>query len=557
MGGPAALNLIKGGHKLIVCDLDPARAAPHLERGATWTETPMNAARDTEIVFTMVFAPRQIEQAVRGENGILPVLTPGQIWVGMTANQPALARAIAEQIHATGAQAIDALVSGAVDGARTGNMPQFASGDAGTIARIRPVMELVGPPYCMGANGRGSVTKPACNQSWAIHAAAMGEALVMAVKSGVDLSRDWDALKIEVNDSWCMHHDAPSVFCGTLRPVLFAGPVPERPAANLSSRVPATCGVLKSSIQKNGFAPSQCVPECVNGRAESSLHTGNLMQFPADWWILRHDELNIAVMGSDRALRQDSYAKTRIHESQQSGGVASLQFGKAKGLRHRRMLDQMAKWVCDQLVAFQHAPGQGLAGARGLCNDAGRRTRNAQIIFENGRSICCARCRGNNRDVGQVVHDATPCFLRVDITDFEPHVRSLGTKPGNHLGKNRENRRWGCHYANSACQGGSVAADSVNAASKGISRAVAFVKHMPTQRCEAVFAIRFKKRRAYFVFQLGQHHGDGGWSSPQNITGSGEAAFFCDSAKHAQHFISDQRFSPPEMVLEYSGLAEV
>ena len=53
----------------------------------------------------------------------------------------------------------------------------------------------------MGANGSGSITKLASNQLWAIHATAMGEALVMAVKSGVDVSRAWDALKIGASDS--------------------------------------------------------------------------------------------------------------------------------------------------------------------------------------------------------------------------------------------------------------------------------------------------------------------------------------------------------------------
>ena len=218
MGGAAALNLIRGGHQLAVCDLDPNRAERHLKLGATWANTPSAAAKDADIVFTMVFGPKQIEKVVRGENGLLAVMGRGQIWVDMTTNQPALAKELASEIAVNGAQAIDAPVSGAVDGARTGNMPQFAGGDEETVERIRPVMELMGPLYYMGANGNGSITKLASNQLWAIHATAMGEALVMAVKSGVDLSRAWDALKIGASNSWCMHHDAPSVFSGHYDP---------------------------------------------------------------------------------------------------------------------------------------------------------------------------------------------------------------------------------------------------------------------------------------------------------------------------------------------------
>lgn len=218
MGSAAALNLIHGGHQLAVCDLDRSRAEKHLKLGATWADTPAIAAQDAQIVFTMLFGPKQVKEVVRGKDGLLSAMHPGQIWVDMTTNQPALAKDLANEIAALGAQAIDAPVSGAVDGARTGNMPQFAGGDEGTVESVRPVMELMGPLHYMGPNGCGSITKLASNQLWAIHATAMGEALVMAVKSGVDLARAWGALKIGASESWCMHHDAPSVFAGHYDP---------------------------------------------------------------------------------------------------------------------------------------------------------------------------------------------------------------------------------------------------------------------------------------------------------------------------------------------------
>jgi len=218
MGGPAALNLIKGGHDLTVCDLDPKCAEKHLALGATWADTPKAAAQDADIVFTMVFGPKQIEQLVGGEDGLLSAMSAKQIWVDLTTNKPAYVRELAAKFADIGVQLIDAPVTGAVDGARTGNMPQFAGGDEATVERIRPVMELMGPMHYMGPSGSGSVTKLASNQLWAIHATAMGEALVMAAKSGVDLSRAWDALKIGASESWCLHHDAPSVFAGHYDP---------------------------------------------------------------------------------------------------------------------------------------------------------------------------------------------------------------------------------------------------------------------------------------------------------------------------------------------------
>ncbi|MGI9508365.1 MAG: NAD(P)-dependent oxidoreductase [Geminicoccaceae bacterium] len=218
MGGAASLNLIKGGHQLTVCDLDRERAAEHVKLGASWADTPGGAAEDADIVLTMVFGPRQIEGVMHGADGLLSALRPGQVWVDMTTKGPALARKLAHDTSLIGAEAIDAPVTGAVDGARNGNMTQFAGGDEATVERIRPVMELMGPLHYMGSAGSGSVTKLASNQLWAIHATAMGEALVMAVKSGVELPRAWEALKIGAGESWCMHHDAPSVFAGHYDP---------------------------------------------------------------------------------------------------------------------------------------------------------------------------------------------------------------------------------------------------------------------------------------------------------------------------------------------------
>jgi 3-hydroxyisobutyrate dehydrogenase len=218
MGGPAAANLIKGGHELTVCDLKSENGADHVAAGATWADTPAAATKGMDLIYTMVFGPKQIEMVMRGENGVLSEIGDGQVWIDMTTNQPSLSRELAAEVQAKGGIPIDAPVTGAVDGARSGNMAQFAGGDAETVERLRPIMELMGDVYYMGPNGSGCVTKLASNQLWAIHAAAMGEALVMTTKSGVDLNRAWDALKIGAAESWCMHHDAPSVFAGHYDP---------------------------------------------------------------------------------------------------------------------------------------------------------------------------------------------------------------------------------------------------------------------------------------------------------------------------------------------------
>lgn len=218
MGAPASLNLIRGGHTLTVHDLDRAKAEEHLSLGARWACNAKQAAGGADVIFTMVLGPRHIETVLRGENGLLSAIGPGQTWIDMTTSSPELFRDLARDVEERSATAIDLPVTGAVDGARNGGLTLFAGGDEATVDRLRPVLSLMGAVHYMGPKGAGAVTKLASNQLWAIHATAMGEALTMGVKSGVELKRLWPALSLGASDSWCLHHDAPSVFAGHYDP---------------------------------------------------------------------------------------------------------------------------------------------------------------------------------------------------------------------------------------------------------------------------------------------------------------------------------------------------
>ena len=78
MGGPMARNLIDAGHSLVVHDLDPAAAAPHPERGASWADSPREVALASDVVLTSLPGPREVEQTALGEDGLIEGLAPGR-----------------------------------------------------------------------------------------------------------------------------------------------------------------------------------------------------------------------------------------------------------------------------------------------------------------------------------------------------------------------------------------------------------------------------------------------------------------------------------------------
>src|SRR5712672_3944155 len=94
----------------------------------------------------------------------------------------------------------------------------FVGGDAAVLERAGALFAPLGKVIHCGALGTGNVVKLVTNQIWFINAAAIGEALTLGVKGGVDPLTVWDALKQSVGDTFVCRHDVPSIFAGHYDP---------------------------------------------------------------------------------------------------------------------------------------------------------------------------------------------------------------------------------------------------------------------------------------------------------------------------------------------------
>ncbi|MDH3688094.1 MAG: NAD(P)-dependent oxidoreductase [Gammaproteobacteria bacterium] len=218
MGAPMAHNITKAGFSLVVHDLNPKVAAPHLQEGAKWVENPRECAEAVDILITSLPGPTQCRTVMQGEHGALSGLSDGNLWIDMTTNSRTLLSTLATEAQQKGIRAIDAPVTGAVDGARTGTLTIFAGGETVDIERARPILETMGRVIACGAYGTGTVVKLVTNQLWFIHAAAIGEGLALGVKAGVEPLTLWQAIKDSVGDSFVARHDVPSIFAGHYDP---------------------------------------------------------------------------------------------------------------------------------------------------------------------------------------------------------------------------------------------------------------------------------------------------------------------------------------------------
>ena len=118
MGSSMALNTLKGGHALVVHDINRDAAAPHLEAGATWADTPRAVVEASEVVFTSLPGPPEVQAVALGENGLIQGVRPGKVYFDLSTNSPTLIRHIHEEFAKVGGHVLDASVSGGPRGAR-------------------------------------------------------------------------------------------------------------------------------------------------------------------------------------------------------------------------------------------------------------------------------------------------------------------------------------------------------------------------------------------------------------------------------------------------------
>jgi len=196
MGSGMALNLRKAGHDVVVHDLDPARAAPHLEAGATWAASVADLARASDVVFTSVPGPKEMKAIGLGPEGLIVNLRQGAVWFDLTTNSPTVVREVAEQARARGIELMDAPVSGGPAGARSGKLAIYVGGDRPTFDRLKSLLDSIGDQVLyVGTSGAGNTAKIVHNGASLIVRMALAEVFSLGVKAGVDPLELWHAVR--------------------------------------------------------------------------------------------------------------------------------------------------------------------------------------------------------------------------------------------------------------------------------------------------------------------------------------------------------------------------
>ncbi|GJL49689.1 MAG: 3-hydroxyisobutyrate dehydrogenase [Nitrospirales bacterium] len=210
MGSSMCAHLLTQGYDLTVFTRSREKAESLLDQGAHWADSPGEVASHSDIVFTIVGFPNDVQEVYFGKDGLLAEAKAKHVFVDMTTSRPTLAREIAESAEVKGAYSIDAPVSGGDIGAKNATLSIMVGGDGPIVDALRPLLSVLGKSIVhQGGPGSGQHTK-LCNQI-TIAGTMIGvcEALIYGYQAGLDLNTMLSSIQGGAAACWTLDNLAP------------------------------------------------------------------------------------------------------------------------------------------------------------------------------------------------------------------------------------------------------------------------------------------------------------------------------------------------------------
>ncbi len=210
MGIPMISNLIKAGFTVLAYDVRPEAVEEAKKRGAAAAGSSAEAARDSELVVTMLPSSSNVEAAYLGPKGVLEGAPAGRLCVDMSTIDPGTSRRVAERAKAKGVRFLDAPVSGAVPRAIEGTLTIMVGGDPKDLEEARPALSTMGSNIILvGPVGSGEVAKLCNNLIAGVATVAVSEAFRLAEGFGVDPKVLTEVISKSSGFTWAMEHNHP------------------------------------------------------------------------------------------------------------------------------------------------------------------------------------------------------------------------------------------------------------------------------------------------------------------------------------------------------------
>jgi 3-hydroxyisobutyrate dehydrogenase len=187
MGGGMAGRLLAARFPLAVFSRDSSKAASLVSAGARLAASPGDAARDADVIISMVADDDASRAIWQGNNGALAAARPGAVFIECSTLTVDWVKELAALASKQGCELLDAPVTGTRGPAAAGQLNFFVGGNAATLERMQPVFAPMAKSVThVGPTGAGAMLKLVNNFVCGVQVTALAEALVMVERSGLD-----------------------------------------------------------------------------------------------------------------------------------------------------------------------------------------------------------------------------------------------------------------------------------------------------------------------------------------------------------------------------------
>lgn len=219
MGKPMAKNLQKAGHDLVVHDTNQDSVKELTAGGASAAGSPKEVTEQTNLIITMLPNSPHVKTVALGEKGIIEAAAAGKTLIDMSSIAPLVSQEVGKALAEKGMQMLDAPVSGGEPKAVDGTIAIMAGGKEEVFEKYKEVLLVMGASAVLcGDIGSGNTTKLANQIIVALNIAAVGEAMTLATKAGVDPEKVFQAIRGGLAGSTVMDAKMPMILEGNFKP---------------------------------------------------------------------------------------------------------------------------------------------------------------------------------------------------------------------------------------------------------------------------------------------------------------------------------------------------
>jgi 3-hydroxyisobutyrate dehydrogenase-like beta-hydroxyacid dehydrogenase len=219
MGSAVVPKLLAAAQKVVINSRTKQKAEALINLGAEWADSPGEAARDADVVITMVKDPQAVQDVTLGEKGILASISEHCIHSEMSTVSPQSANDIAALYHKAGKRFVQAPVLGSRKQIEDSSLLILAGGERANIETCQQVwQEFSKKTWHMESASQAAAMKLSCNMLIAQMILGLGQSLVFARDHGVDQSMFLEVLEQSALNSPMYKSKGQAFISGNFQP---------------------------------------------------------------------------------------------------------------------------------------------------------------------------------------------------------------------------------------------------------------------------------------------------------------------------------------------------